>query len=34
LFWDFIHINNDGNATIGAAIANDLASTLLARPAP
>ena len=34
LFWDFIHINNDGNATIGAAIANDLARTLLARSAP
>jgi lysophospholipase L1-like esterase len=33
LFWDFIHINNDGNATVGAAIASDLARTLLARPA-
>lgn len=30
LFWDFIHINNDGNATLGAAIAVDLARSLLA----
>jgi lysophospholipase L1-like esterase len=29
LFWDFIHVNNDGNATIGSAIATDLASSLL-----
>ena len=25
LFWDFIHVNNDGNATIGSTIAADLA---------
>jgi lysophospholipase L1-like esterase len=29
LFWDFIHVNNDGNATIGSAIAADLAKSLL-----
>jgi lysophospholipase L1-like esterase len=34
LFWDFSHVNNDGNAAIGAAIAQGLARTLLARPAP
>jgi hypothetical protein len=34
LFWDFSHVNNDGNATIGAAIAEGLARTLLARSAP
>ena len=28
LFWDFIHVNNDGNATIGSAIANDLTRSL------
>ena len=33
LFWDFSHVNNEGNATIGSAIAGDLARTLLARPA-
>src|SRR5262249_5231011 len=26
LFWDFIHVNNDGNATIASAIAADLAT--------
>jgi lysophospholipase L1-like esterase len=29
LFWDFIHVNNDGNATIASAIATDLANSLL-----
>lgn len=29
LFWDFIHVNNDGNATIGSAIAADLAESLI-----
>jgi len=29
LFWDVIHVNNDGNSTIGSAIASDLASSLL-----
>ena len=28
LFWDFIHVNNDGNATIGSAIADDLTRSL------
>ena len=28
LFWDFIHVNNDGNATIGSSIAADLARSL------
>jgi lysophospholipase L1-like esterase len=26
LFWDFIHVNNDGNTTIASAIATDLAT--------
>jgi hypothetical protein len=29
LFWDFIHVNNDANATIASAIATDLANSLL-----
>lgn len=29
LFWDFIHVNNDGNATIGSAIAADLARSFI-----
>jgi lysophospholipase L1-like esterase len=28
LFWDFTHINNDGNATIASAVAADLAKSL------
>ena len=31
LFWDFIHVNNDGNATVAAAIATDLANSFLSR---
>jgi lysophospholipase L1-like esterase len=34
LYWDFIHVNNDGNATIGSAIAADLANSMLARRPP
>lgn len=34
LFWDFIHVNNDGNATIASAIAADLASSFLSRRTP
>ena len=30
LFWDFIHVNNDGNATIAAAISADLTKSFLA----
>jgi len=29
LFWDYSHVNNDANATIGSAIAADLAGSLL-----
>ena len=34
LFWDFIHVNNDGNATIATAIATDLANSFLPRRPP
>src|SRR5262249_3482826 len=34
LFWDFIHLNNDGNATVADAIAADLAGSFLARGTP
>jgi hypothetical protein len=32
LFWDLIHLNNEGNATVGAAIAAELAADLQTRP--
>jgi len=34
LFWDFIHVNNDGNATIASAIAADLANSFLSDRTP
>jgi hypothetical protein len=34
LFWDFIHVNNDGNATIASAIATDLVNSILSRRTP
>jgi lysophospholipase L1-like esterase len=34
LFWDFIHINNAGNRTVAAAIADDLAPSFLHRQSP
>src|SRR5262249_14431265 len=34
LFWDFIHVNNDGNATIASAIAADLANSFLSARTP
>jgi lysophospholipase L1-like esterase len=34
LFSDFIHVNNDGNATIASAIAADVANSFFYRPTP
>jgi lysophospholipase L1-like esterase len=34
LFWDFIHVNNDGNATIASTITADLANSFFSRPTP
>ena len=34
LFWDFIHVNNDGNATIASAIGTDLANSFLSGRTP
>jgi lysophospholipase L1-like esterase len=33
-FWDFIHVNNDGNATIASAIGADLATSFLSGRMP